>query len=128
MNSASHLLKYSHPGDLKKQISQLNPEACQASTTSFTSEVEAAILHSTTGSFKELEAGVLQMTIMALKEINNNGGLLGSKINYHISDGASDERLFKEKAREASERPEIQTVFGSSTSYSRKQLKDIIEE
>jgi urea transport system substrate-binding protein len=128
MNSMSPLLQYSQPENLIKQLSQLNQNQSIQKNTEYSSEVDIAILHSTTGSLKELEAGVLQTTIMALEEINLNGGLLGARINYQLFDGESDELVFKKRAKEALASPKISTIFGSSTSSSRKQVKEVIEQ
>jgi len=90
-------------------------------------DIQVGILHSQTGFMKELEAGVLRCTLMAINEINNKGGLLGRRITPVLADGQSIDSVFAEHAKELVQNKDITTIFGCSTSSSRKCVKPIIE-
>ena len=128
LNTISRIAKYSQPEDLDQLISELKKENTQnLNRNDFKGEVEVAVLHSLTGSLKELEDGVIKTTLMALDEINENGGLLGQKIRYEIYNGNSDELEFRRQAQEIFNSKQAQVIFGTSTSSSRKQVKEHIE-
>ena len=90
--------------------------------------VKIGVLHSQTGFLKELESGVLQCTLMAINEINNAGGLLGRKLQPVLADGKSTDTEFAKQASYLLEEHKVTTVFGCSTSSSRKCVKPVIEK
>ena len=60
--------------------------------------IRVGILHSQTGPMEISEKSMIDAEVMALKEINQNGGLLGRRVEWVIADGRSDWPTF---AREA---------------------------
>jgi len=90
--------------------------------------IHVGILHSQTGFLKELESGVIQCTLMAINEINNNGGLLGKKIHPILVDAKSEDDGFYQGAKTLLNNPDIVTLFGCSTSSSRKRVKPLVEK
>ncbi len=89
---------------------------------------KVGVLHSLTGFMKELEEGVLRSTLLAISEINNQGGLLGHQIEPIIEDSHSSDEGFEKAAHKLLETSEIATIFGCSTSSSRKRVKPLIEK
>jgi len=90
--------------------------------------IKIGILHSQTGFLKELESGVLQCTLMAINEINNAGGLLGRKLLPVLADGRSIDTEFAKQADYLINEQQVITLFGCSTSSSRKCVKPVIEK
>ncbi len=59
---------------------------------------------------------------------NNEGGLLGCQLEAVVVDPASDWPLFAEKARELLTVQDVDVIFGSWTSVSRKSALPVLEE
>ncbi len=66
--------------------------------------------------------------LMAIDEVNQQGGILGRPLHPIIEDGASDPKVFAEKARGLIQQQKVQTIFGCWTSTSRKAVLPIIEQ
>lgn len=90
--------------------------------------IRVGILHSQTGTMAISESAVIDATILAIEEINNQGGVLGRKIEPIIEDGQSDWPTFKKKADKLITQDQVCTVFGCWTSASRKTVKPVFEE
>lgn len=93
-----------------------------------TDTVKVGLLHSMTGAMAISEKAVLDAEKLAIKEINEDGGVLGSQIEYQEEDGASDPSTFATKAEKLVDQDGISTVFGCWTSSSRKAVKSIFED
>jgi urea transport system substrate-binding protein len=91
-------------------------------------EIQVGVLHSQTGFLRELEAGVLRATLLAFQEINDHGGLLGRRVVPIVADGRSSETVFMEQAAHLIGREDMVTLFGCSTSSSRRRVKPLIED
>ena len=115
-----------HSSDISETLHTVNKGQTK-STSDSEEEIHVGILHSQTGFLKELEAGVLRCTLMAINEINNQGGLLGRRIKPILVDGESIDNVFASRAQELVDNKDIVTIFGCSTSSSRKCVKPIIE-
>jgi urea transport system substrate-binding protein len=89
--------------------------------------IKVGILHSFTGTLAGSEKPVANATLLAIKEINKAGGLLGKKIMPIIMDGASDEKIFAQRAEELIVKEKVDVIFGCWTSASRKMVKPIVE-
>ena len=77
----------------------------------------------------QLRDGALHgVALMAIEEINNNGGLLGKKLEAVVVDPASNWPLFAEKARELIQKEKVAVTFGCWTSVSRKSVLPVFEE
>lgn len=92
------------------------------------STVKVGLLHSLTGSMAISEKAVSDAEKLAISEINEAGGVLGSKIEYTEEDGASDPSTFATKAEKLIDQDGITTVFGCWTSSSRKAVKPVFED
>lgn len=90
--------------------------------------VKVGLLHSMTGTMAISEKPVLDAEKLAISEINEAGGVLGRKIVAIEADGASEPKIFAEKAKKLITEDKVVTVFGCWTSASRKEVKPIFEE
>lgn len=52
--------------------------------------IKVGILHSLSGTMSISEVSLKDAELMAIEEINNNGGVLGKKLEPIVEDGASD--------------------------------------
>ncbi len=84
------------------------------------SDVKIGLLHSLSGTLAIAEASIVDAEKLAIEEINAAGGVLGSRINAIIEDGASENSVFAEKARKLLERDKVAAIVGCYTSASRK--------
>jgi len=90
--------------------------------------VKVGVLHSLSGTMAISET-TLKDTVEMLVDIQNDaGGLLGCEIEAVVVDPASDWPLFAEKARELLTVEEVDVIFGSWTSVSRKSALPVLEE
>lgn len=65
---------------------------------------------------------------MLIEDQNKNGGPLGKRLEAVVVDPASNWPLFAEKARELITQEKVVSIFGASTSVSRKSVLPVIEE
>ena len=90
--------------------------------------IKVGILHSLTGTMAISEKSVVDSTLMAIEEINQQGGVLGRKIEPVVVDGRSDESAFAEEAERLIVEEGVSVVFGCWTSASRKAVKPVFEK
>lgn len=90
--------------------------------------VKVGILHSLTGPLAESESAVRDAEFMAIEEINDNGGVLGKKIEIIEEDGKSNPKVFGELARKLLTEDKVATIFGCWTSDARKEVKTVVEQ
>jgi len=90
--------------------------------------IKVGILHSLTGTMALSESAVAEATQLALSEINDAGGLLGSRIEPIIIDGQSDWPTFAVAADKLINDDQVSVVFGCWTSASRKTVKPVFEK
>jgi len=106
---------------------------CVRSATSSTSgatgsDIKVGILFSLTGGLEIVEKSMHDATLMAIEEINQAGGVLGKKLTPVIEDGASDPRIFAEKARKLLISDKVATVFGCYTGASVKAVLPVFTQ
>ncbi|WP_243402427.1 urea ABC transporter substrate-binding protein [Tamilnaduibacter salinus] len=90
--------------------------------------IKVGILHSLSGTMAISESTLKDTVMMLIEEQNEKGGLLGRDIEPVVVDPASDWPLFAEKARELLAEEEVDVIFGSWTSVSRKSVLPVVEE
>ncbi|TDT37027.1 amino acid/amide ABC transporter substrate-binding protein (HAAT family) [Halospina denitrificans] len=90
--------------------------------------IKVGILHSLSGTMAISESTLKDTVMMLIEEQNEKGGLLGREIEPVVVDPASDWPLFAEKARELLAEEEVDVIFGSWTSVSRKSVLPVVEE
>jgi urea transport system substrate-binding protein len=90
--------------------------------------IKVGVLHSITGTMAISEKPVVDSTLMAIEEINQQGGILGRKVEPIVVDGHSDWPTFAEEAERLIVEEEVSVVFGCWTSASRKTVKPVFEK
>ena len=93
------------------------------------STIKVGILHSLTGTMAISETSLKDVELMAIEEINDQGGVLGKKIEPIVEDPAVEfTDVFPEKARSCCSRIRSSAVFGCWTSVSRKNVQAGLRE
>jgi urea transport system substrate-binding protein len=90
--------------------------------------VKVGVLHSLSGTMAISETTLKDTMLMLIEKQNAAGGVLGCQIEAVVVDPASDWPLFAEKARELLTVSEVDVIFGSWTSVSRKSALPVLEE
>ncbi|MCU7904750.1 MAG: transporter substrate-binding protein [Candidatus Thiodiazotropha sp. (ex Epidulcina cf. delphinae)] len=90
-------------------------------------KVKIGILHSLHGTMAVSESALVDAAVMAVEEINQQGGVLGQRVEPVIEDGASDPQAFEQQARKLLVEDRVTTLFGCWTSASRKAVKPVVE-
>ena len=90
--------------------------------------VKVGVLHSLSGTMAISETTLKDTMLMLIEAQNAKGGVLGCEIEAVVVDPASDWPLFAEKARELLTVNEVDVIFGSWTSVSRKSALPVLEE
>ena len=74
------------------------------------------------------EKGLVEAAILAINEINENGGILGRKIQPIIKDGKTDLNVLARIAEQLIVEDEVAVVFGCWTSNCRKSVLPVFEK
>jgi len=90
--------------------------------------IKVGVLHSLSGTMAISETTLKDTMLLLIERQNAAGGLLGCQIEPVVVDPASDWPLFAEKARELLTVQEVDVIFGSWTSVSRKSVLPVLEE
>ncbi len=92
-----------------------------------TSPIKVGILHSLSGTMATSGQSLVDGIQMAIDEVNQQGGVLGRKLQGVIEDGESDPKVYSTKAEKLILEDHVQTIFGCWTSASRKAVLPIVE-
>jgi urea transport system substrate-binding protein len=90
--------------------------------------IKVGVLHSLSGTMAISETTLKDTMELLIENQNAAGGLLDCQIEAVVVDPASDWPLFAEKARELLTVSEVDVIFGSWTSVSRKSALPVLEE
>ncbi len=90
--------------------------------------IKVGILHSLSGTMAISESTLKDTMLMLIEKQNEEGGLLGRKLEPVVVDPASNWPLFAEKARELLAQDKVDVIFGNWTSVSRKSVLPVVEE
>lgn len=90
--------------------------------------IKVGVLHSLSGTMAISETTLKDTMLMLIDQQNTKGGLLGKPIEAIVVDPASDWPLFAEKTRELLSVQNVDVIFGSWTSVSRKSALPVLEE
>ncbi len=90
--------------------------------------IKVGVLHSLSGTMAISETTLKDTILMLVEDQNEKGGVLGKQLEAVVVDPASNWPLFAEKARGLIEKDEVDVIFGSWTSVSRKSVLPVIEE
>ena len=99
-----------------------------ATTAQAVEPIKIGVLHSLSGTMAISETTLKDTMLMLIEDQNAKGGLLGRPIEAVVVDPASNWPLFAEKARELLSVEEVDVIFGSWTSVSRKSALPVLEE
>ncbi|QFU08175.1 Aliphatic amidase expression-regulating protein [Rhodobacteraceae bacterium THAF1] len=90
--------------------------------------VKVGVLHSLSGTMAISETTLKDAMLMLVEKQNADGGLLGCQIETVVVDPASDWPRFAELGRQLLTEDEVDVIFGSWTSVSRKSVLPVLEE
>jgi urea transport system substrate-binding protein len=90
--------------------------------------IRIGILHSQSGTMALSEMPLVDILLMLIEEQNEAGGVLGRQLQPLVMDPASDDVRFVEMATRLLGEQEVDVVFGSWTSASRKAVLPVFEE
>lgn len=90
--------------------------------------IDVGVLFSLTGPLEVPERSLSDATRMAIAEINAAGGIQGRMINAIVEDGASDPKVYSEKAGKLVVSDKTVTTFGSYTTASRLAARPVFEK
>ncbi len=89
--------------------------------------VKVGFLNSLSGTMSISEKTVADSLNLAVSEINAAGGVMGKKLEVIQEDGASEPKIFAEKATKLIQSDCVAAVFGGWTSSSRKAMLPVFE-
>ncbi|MFD7074820.1 urea ABC transporter substrate-binding protein [Nocardioides sp. NPDC059952] len=89
--------------------------------------IKIGFLNSLSGTMAISETTVFKSLSMAAEEINDDGGVLGKKLEIVSEDGQSEPTVFAEKATKLIQDDCVAAVFGGWTSSSRKAMLPVFE-
>jgi urea transport system substrate-binding protein len=101
--------------------------SCALPATEQDCPVGVGVLHCLSGTMAISETTPKDTMLMLIENQNAEGGLLGCQIERVVVDPASDRPLFAEKARELLTVQDVDVIFGSWTSVSRKSVLPVPE-
>ncbi|WP_249219196.1 urea ABC transporter substrate-binding protein [Loktanella sp. SALINAS62] len=90
--------------------------------------IKVGVLHSLSGTMAISETTLKDVMEMLVEKQNADGGLLGCQIETVVVDPASDWPRFAELGRQLLTEDEVDVIFGSWTSVSRKSVLPVLEE
>jgi urea transport system substrate-binding protein len=90
--------------------------------------LKVGILHSLTGTMRNSESPVVEATLMALDEVNQQGGVLGRKLEPIVADGESNSQRFAAEAERLISDEKVAAIFGCWTSAARKTVRPVVEK
>lgn len=90
--------------------------------------IRVGVLFSLSGELSSIETSMSQATMLAIETINQQGGLLGRKIEPVIVDAKSDFDYYANAARTLIRDEKVSVVFGGYTSASRKAIIPVFEQ
>ncbi|MFY0679221.1 MAG: urea ABC transporter substrate-binding protein [Thalassovita sp.] len=90
--------------------------------------IKVGVLHSLSGTMAISETTLKDTMLMLIEQQNAKGGVMGKQLEAVVVDPASDWPLFAEKARELLTVQDVDVIFGSWTSVSRKSALPVLEE
>jgi urea transport system substrate-binding protein len=89
--------------------------------------IKVGVLHSLSGTMAISEVAVRDATLLAIEEINQQGGVLGRRIEPIVVDGESDWTVFADEAERLIIRENVEVIFGCWTSACRKTVRPVFE-
>lgn len=89
--------------------------------------IRVGVLFSLTGTMAISETSLAEATHLAIEEINDQGGILGRRVEIVQVDGKSDWDVFAREAERLILEEQVSVLFACWTSVCRKSVKPVIE-
>ncbi|MFJ2745208.1 urea ABC transporter substrate-binding protein [Streptomyces sp. NPDC087440] len=103
--------------------------ACTApGDTGDTAPVKVGVLHSATGGLAMAERPLTDAVLLAVRELNDQGGVLGHRVEPVTVDTRSDNTVFAASVRRMLTTDGVRAVFGGYTSASRRTMIPLVEK
>ncbi len=90
--------------------------------------IPVGVLQSPAGPLASISASIVEATKLALDEINEEGGVLGSRVEPIFADSLSDESTFAEPANRLIFENHVCALFGCCSPAARKQVLPVMEK
>jgi urea transport system substrate-binding protein len=90
--------------------------------------IPVGVLQSLSGPLASASAPITEATQLAIDEINQQGGVLGSRVEPVLVDGSSDESAFAEQANRLILENHICALFGCCSPAGRKRVQTVVEK
>ncbi|MGH7224417.1 MAG: urea ABC transporter substrate-binding protein, partial [Gemmataceae bacterium] len=89
--------------------------------------IPVGVLQSPSGPLAATSAAMIEATKLAFDEINDQGGVLGSRVEPIFVDGASDESALAEQANRLILENHVCVLFGCCSTAGRKHILPVVE-
>ena len=90
--------------------------------------IKIGIIHSLTGTFAASGRPLVDALAMAVEEVNQNGGVLGRRLDLIVEDGCSDSRVFAQAAEKLITQERVAVLFACYGSSNRKRVAEVCEQ
>lgn len=90
--------------------------------------IPVGVLHALSGPLASTSVPIIEATKLAIDEINDQGGVLGSRVEPILVDCSLDEKAIAESAHRLILENHVCALFGCCSPTSRKQLLPIVEK
>lgn len=90
--------------------------------------IRVGVINSQAGTLSISARPVIDATLLAINELNERGGILGSRqIEAIVADGKSDNAIFAREAEKLIVEKKVVTLFGGWSSSNRHSMRPIVE-
>ncbi len=89
--------------------------------------IKLGVLFSQSGPLRDTGRSAVEATRLAIDELNEQGGVLGRRVQAIVEDGQSDPEVFKTKAEKLLGVDEVSAIIGCWTSASRRAVRPVVE-
>jgi urea transport system substrate-binding protein len=90
--------------------------------------IKLGVLFSQSGTMRDTGKSATEATLLAIDELNEQGGVLGRRVQAIVADGKSDPEMFKAQAEKLLVSDEVGAILGCWTSASRRTVRPIVEK
>ncbi len=90
--------------------------------------IRVGVLNSLSGTMAISTRPIVEATLLAIDEINDQGGLLGRRIDVVRVDGRSDNGTFALETERLIKQEKVVTIFGGWTPSNRRAMKPLVEK
>ncbi|HNN52837.1 MAG TPA: transporter substrate-binding protein [Pseudomonadota bacterium] len=90
--------------------------------------IRVGVLNSLSGTMAISTRPIVEATLLAIDEINDQGGVLGRRIDAVRVDGRSDNATFALETERLIKQEHVTTIFGGWTPLNRRAMKPLVEK